>query len=172
MLIEQKVKLSKSAAMKSVLVGVKEGHFVRFYNESLFLWQQWVRQQGGLPPLKVSVKPVLKLNNDVVYAGGLPISVLLKRGVRPNRNGVVNMGCVPIVVEMDEYDGWCKKHAFAAVNKTKNVQKNDDNDVFFPLYIPRLLLQALHAAALTDTCSPDDKALLKKLALYAGIHPF
>ena len=103
MLIEQKVKLSKSAAMKSVLVGVKEGHFVRFYNERLFLWQQWVKQQGGLPPLKVSVKPVLKLNNDVVYAGGLPISVLLKRGVRPNRNGVVNMGCVPIVATLRNF---------------------------------------------------------------------
>ncbi|EAR57596.1 hypothetical protein SKA34_08418 [Photobacterium sp. SKA34] len=52
MLIEQKVKLSKSAAMKSVLVGVKEAHFVRFYNESLFLWQQWVRQQGGVAAVK------------------------------------------------------------------------------------------------------------------------
>ncbi|ABU72633.1 hypothetical protein [Vibrio campbellii] len=37
--IEDKLELVKDS---QVIVGIKEGMFVRFYEQSLFGWQQWV----------------------------------------------------------------------------------------------------------------------------------
>ncbi len=40
--IEEKLELVKNS---KVIVGIKEGMFVRFYEQSLFGWQQWVSTQ-------------------------------------------------------------------------------------------------------------------------------
>lgn len=63
------------------IVGIKEGMFVRFYEQSLFGWLQWVSKQDQLPTLKVLNKKVKKLNGrDVLYAG-LPIESLKQAGI-------------------------------------------------------------------------------------------
>ena len=61
--IEDKLELVKDS---QVIVGIKEGMFVRFYEQSLFGWQQWASTQPHLPTLKVLVKKVKKLDNQEI----------------------------------------------------------------------------------------------------------
>jgi len=51
-----------------VIVGIKERMFVRFYEQSLFGWQQWVSTPPHLPTLKVLVKKVKKLDNQEIVS--------------------------------------------------------------------------------------------------------
>lgn len=65
--IETKLALVESSQR---IVGIKEGMFVRFYEQSLFGWQQWASKQDQLPTLKVLRKKVKKLNvREVLYGG-------------------------------------------------------------------------------------------------------
>ncbi len=75
--IETKLALVESSQR---IVGIKEGMFVRFYEQSLFGWQQWVSKQDQLPTLKVLRKKVKKLNGREVLYGGLPIGSRLQHG--------------------------------------------------------------------------------------------
>ncbi|HIF5960629.1 TPA: hypothetical protein ACX3FR_004171 [Vibrio parahaemolyticus] len=55
------------------LIGFKEGVFIRFYNESLFTWNQWAIANG-----RTELKVLCRRNrekNTVTYYGGLPINV-------------------------------------------------------------------------------------------------
>ena len=52
--IEDKVRLSKEAVLSNKFIGIKEGMFVRFYNESLFVWQQWAVLNGFVAILKIT----------------------------------------------------------------------------------------------------------------------
>ena len=76
--IEEKLKLVKDS---KVIVGIKEGMFVRFYEQSLFGWQQWVSTQPQLPTLKVLIKKVKKLDDQEIVYGGLPIESLTRSGI-------------------------------------------------------------------------------------------
>ena len=57
MKIEDKLALSKSVKEGKV-IGIHEGLFIRFYNESLHAWQQWVKAYPELPMLKVNTKSI------------------------------------------------------------------------------------------------------------------
>lgn len=67
--IENKLKLTNN---NQQIIGFKEGMFIRFYDQSLYLWQQWVNGRAGLPQLKVLRKSVKKLSGREVLYGGLP----------------------------------------------------------------------------------------------------
>ncbi|MEZ8950137.1 MULTISPECIES: hypothetical protein [unclassified Vibrio] len=79
--IETKLKLSQQ---QGKIIGIHEGMFVRFYDQALFAWQQWVVTPPSLPVLKVSAKVVKKLGSQCVLSGGLPVSSLAKVGVFPD----------------------------------------------------------------------------------------
>ncbi|QPL52910.1 hypothetical protein [Vibrio navarrensis] len=42
--IQQKRELART---QDAIIGVKEGMFVRFYNESLYGWNQWVQAESS-----------------------------------------------------------------------------------------------------------------------------
>ncbi|MDP2491563.1 hypothetical protein Q8W38_19615 [Vibrio splendidus] len=65
--IEPKLKLSQQ---QGKIIGIHEGMFVRFYDQALFAWQQWVVTHPSLPVLKVSAKVVKKLGHNVFYRAG------------------------------------------------------------------------------------------------------
>ncbi|WP_417884290.1 hypothetical protein [Vibrio rumoiensis] len=72
--IETKLALVES---RQRIVGIKKGMFVRFYEQSLFGWQQWVSKQDQLPTLKVLRKKVKKLGSAAKFCKS--ISVLIFR---------------------------------------------------------------------------------------------
>ena len=109
--IEDKLELVKNS---QVIVGIKEGMFVRFYEQSLFGWQQWVSTQPQLPTLKVLVKKVKKLDDHEIVYGGLPIESLTRHGI--------DVGNENTILLKDEIDlsGWDKWRA-EQTNKVANM---------------------------------------------------
>lgn len=109
--IEDKLELVKNS---QVIVGIKEGMFVRFYEQSLFGWQQWVSTQPQLPTLKVLVKKVKKLDDQEIVYGGLPIESLTRHGI--------DVGNENTILLKDEIDlsGWDKWRA-EQTNKVANM---------------------------------------------------
>ena len=98
--IEDKLELVKDS---QVIVGIKEGMFVRFYEQSLFGWQQWVSTQPHLPTLKVLVKKVKKLDNQEIVYGGLPIESLTRNGIDVgNENTILLKG----EIDLSGWDKW------------------------------------------------------------------
>lgn len=109
--IEDKLELVKNS---QVIVGIKEGMFVRFYEQSLFGWQQWVSTQPQLPTLKVLVKKEKKLDDQEIVYGGLPIESLTRHGI--------DVGNENTILLKDEIDlsGWDKWRA-EQTNKVANM---------------------------------------------------
>ncbi len=57
--IETKLALVESSQR---IVGIKEGMFVRFYEQSLFGWQQWVSKQDQLLVIQSQVHLLAVIN--------------------------------------------------------------------------------------------------------------
>ncbi|WP_234352396.1 hypothetical protein [Vibrio harveyi] len=95
--IENKLALVESSQR---IVGIKEGMFVRFYEQSLFGWQQWVSKQDQLPTLKVLRKKVKKLNGREVLYGGLPIESLKQAGIDIGTEAVIEL---EIIIDFSEW---------------------------------------------------------------------
>ena len=98
--IETKLALIESSQR---IVGIKEGMFVRFYEQSLFGWQQWVSKQDQLPTLKVLRKKVKKLNGREVLYGGLPIESLKQAGIDIGTEAVIEL---EIIIDFSEWESW------------------------------------------------------------------
>ncbi len=98
--IETKLALVESSQR---IVGIKEGMFVRFYEQSLFGWQQWVSKQDQLPTLKVLRKKVKKLNGREVLYGGLPIESLKQAGIDIGTEAVIEL---EIIIDFSEWESW------------------------------------------------------------------
>ncbi|MDE1315324.1 hypothetical protein MEG05_14695 [Vibrio aestuarianus] len=98
--IETKLALVES---NQHIVGIKEGMFVRFYEQSLFGWQQWVSKQDQLPTLKVLRKKVKKLNGREVLYGGLPIESLKQAGIDIGTEVVIEL---EIIIDFSEWESW------------------------------------------------------------------
>ena len=98
--IETKLALVESSQR---IVGIKEGMFVRFYEQSLFGWQQWVSKQDQLPTLKVLRKKVKKLNGREVLYGGLPIESLKQAGIDIGTEAVIEL---EIIIDFSEWEYW------------------------------------------------------------------
>ena len=77
--------------------------FVRFYEQSLFGWQQWVSKQDQLPTLKVLRKKVKKLNGREVLYGGLPIESLKQAGIDIGTEAVIEL---EIIIDFSEWESW------------------------------------------------------------------
>ncbi len=98
--IETKLALVESSQR---IVGIKEGMFVRFYEQSLFGWQQWVSKQDQLPTLKVLRKKVKKLNGREVLYGGLPIESLKQAGIDIGTEAIIEL---EIIIDFSEWESW------------------------------------------------------------------
>lgn len=98
--IETKLALVESSQR---IVGIKEGMFVRFYEQSLFGWQQWVSKQDQLPTLKVLRKKVKKLNGREVLYGWLPIESLKQTGIDIGTEAVIEL---EIIIDFSEWESW------------------------------------------------------------------
>ena len=86
--IEEKLALVQNSLH---IVGIKEGMFVRFYEQSLFGWQQWAEDNPSLPTLKVLRKVIKKLGGREVVYGGVPLDTLTKQGVEVGLDGIVRL---------------------------------------------------------------------------------
>lgn len=97
-------KLSLVEASQGV-IGIKEGMFVRFYEQSLYGWQQWVltRGDGQLPVLKVLRKKIKKLDGREVLYGGLPIESLRQAGIDVGNDIIVSLS---VNVDLSGWDNW------------------------------------------------------------------
>ncbi|MEZ8784999.1 hypothetical protein AB4242_04225 [Vibrio splendidus] len=81
--------------------------FVRFYDQALYAWQQWVVTHPSLPVLKVSAKVVKKIGSQCVLSGGLPASSLAKVGVFPDEKGVIS---IDFCADMSNWEEWYLLH--------------------------------------------------------------
>lgn len=104
--IENKLKLTNN---NQQIIGFKEGMFIRFYDQSLYLWQQWVNGRAGLPQLKVLRKSVKKLSGREVLYGGLPEETLSRQGIKVDQEGVVRISFEG-VLDLSEWEQWREKH--------------------------------------------------------------
>ena len=98
--IETKLALVESSQR---IVGIKEGMFVRFYEQSLFGWQQRVSKQDQLPTLKVLRTKVKKLNGREVLYGGLPIESLKQAGIDIDTEAVIEL---EIINDFYKWEPW------------------------------------------------------------------
>ena len=156
--IEDKVRLSKEAVLSNKFIGIKEGMFVRFYNESLFVWQQWAVLNQALPSLKIIAKTIKKMNNQWIFYGGLPVSILENEGVCLNKDGIVS---IDFDIDMRGYLQWCEKRkpSLIAINKKMDV------DFTEPYYI-RVFLPVDVASKIKDITidlTTEEGLLLEKI---------
>jgi len=98
--IETKLALVESSQR---IVGIKEGMFVRFYEQSLFGWQQWASKHDQLPTLKVLKKKVKKLKGREVLFGGLPTESLKQAGIDIGTDAVIEL---EIIIDFSEWESW------------------------------------------------------------------
>ncbi|TVO39913.1 hypothetical protein [Vibrio algivorus] len=117
--IEEKLELVKNS---KVIVGIKEGVFVRFYEQSLFGWQQWVLTQPQLPTLKVLIKKVKKLDNQEIVYGGLPIESLIRSGIDVGNENTI---LLKDEIDFSNWDNW------------RAEQKNEMNNIDSPPLLER-----------------------------------
>ena len=80
---------ARFARTPGYIVGIKEGTFVWFYNESLYAWQQWVRQYPALPALRVSACKVKLLKDKWMFTGVIPYLALEDSGLEFDEKGRV-----------------------------------------------------------------------------------
>ena len=87
------------------ILGFREGVFVRFYNQALYLWNQQSRQTG-YAPLKVSARAYKVLSNKIVLSGGLPEDSLLARYPEAQKKG--EMYAIPHQLSTQQYSPWLR----------------------------------------------------------------
>lgn len=135
MKIEEKLALSRSVKEGKV-IGIQEGLFIRFYNESLYAWQQWVKAYPELPMLKVNIKSIKKLDGQIIVYGGLPLSVLEKRAIELGEDGIV---VIQYEADMSGWQEWYESQT-KVEDKQVLVDNQDDSQCFIRLYLPKSLI--------------------------------
>ena len=117
--IEDKLELVKDS---QVIVGIKEGMFVRFYEQSLLEWQPWVSTQPHLPTLKVLVKKVKQLDNQEI----VPIESLTRNGIDVgNENTILLKG----EIDLSGWDKWRAEQTSKVANMDIVSPLDDNVDV-------------------------------------------
>ncbi|CDT82761.1 hypothetical protein ACED66_23865 [Vibrio splendidus] len=85
------------------ILGYREGVFVRFYNQALYLWNQQSRQTG-YAPLKVNARAYKVLGHKIVLSGGLPEESLLMRC--PEAQQQDGVYTIPHQLSTQQYAPW------------------------------------------------------------------
>ncbi|EGQ8541888.1 hypothetical protein JFQ74_003417 [Vibrio parahaemolyticus] len=123
------------------IVGIKEGMFVRFYEQSLFGWQQWVSKQDQLPTLKVLRKKVKKLNGREVLYGGLPIESLKQAGIDIGTEAVIEL---EIIIDFSEWEYWRQEQRAQMDDIEEKLPCNPcDDDLLNRRYVRLFLPEAI-----------------------------
>ncbi|KPA53779.1 hypothetical protein VT25_05340 [Photobacterium leiognathi subsp. mandapamensis] len=123
------------------IVGIKEGMFVRFYEQSLFGWQQWVSKQDQLPTLKVLRKKVKKLNGREVLYGGLPIESLKQAGIDIGTEVVIEL---EIIIDFSEWESWRQEQRAQMDDIEEKLPCNPcDDDLLNRRYVRLFLPEAI-----------------------------
>jgi len=123
------------------IVGIKEGMFVRFYEQSLFGWQQWVSKQDQLPTLKVLRKKVKKLNGREVLYGGLPIESLKQAGIDIGTEAVIEL---EIIIDFSEWESWRQEQRAQMDDIEEKLPCNPcDDDLLNRRYVRLFLPEAI-----------------------------
>lgn len=136
--IENKLALVESSQR---IVGIKEGMFVRFYEQSLFGWQQWVSKQDQLPTLKVLRKKVKKLNGREVLYGGLPIESLKQAGIDIGTEAVIEL---EIIIDFSEWEYWRQEQRAQMDDVEEKLPCNPcDDDLLNRRYVRLFLPEAI-----------------------------
>lgn len=136
--IETKLALVESSQR---IVGIKEGMFVRFYEQSLFGWQQWVSKQDQLPTLKVLRKKVKKLNGREVLYGGLPIESLKQAWIDIGTKAVIEL---EIIIDFSEWESWRQEQRAQMDNiEDKSSCAPCDDDLLNRRYVRLFLPEAI-----------------------------
>ncbi|CAH7128381.1 MULTISPECIES: hypothetical protein [Gammaproteobacteria] len=136
--IENKLALVESSQR---IVGIKEGMFVRFYEQSLFGWQQWVSKQDQLPTLKVLRKKVKKLNGREVLYGGLPIESLKQAGIDIGTEAVIEL---EIIIDFSEWESWRQEQRAQMDDIEEKLPCNPcDDDLLNRRYVRLFLPEAI-----------------------------
>ncbi|EOW9163559.1 hypothetical protein VH1709_contig000100-0005 [Vibrio harveyi] len=136
--IENKLALVESSQR---IVGIKEGMFVRFYEQSLFGWQQWVSKQDQLPTLKVLRKKVKKLNGREVLYGGLPIESLKQAGIDIGTEAVIEL---EIIIDFSEWEYWRQEQRAQMDDIEEKLPCNPcDDDLLNRRYVRLFLPEAI-----------------------------
>ncbi len=136
--IETKLALVESSQR---IVGIKEGMFVRFYEQSLFGWQQWVSKQDQLPTLKVLRKKVKKLNGREVLYGGLPIESLKQAGIDIGTEVVIEL---EIIIDFSEWESWRQEQRAQMDDIEEKLPCNPcDDDLLNRRYVRLFLPEAI-----------------------------
>ena len=136
--IETKLALVESSQR---IVGIKEGMFVRFYEQSLFGWQQWVSKQDQLPTLKVLRKKVKKLNGREVLYGGLPIESLKQAGIDIGTEAVIEL---EIIIDFSEWESWRQEQRAQMDDIEEKLPCNPcDDDLLNRRYVRLFLPEAI-----------------------------
>ncbi len=134
--IENKLSLVESSQR---IVGIKEGMFVRFYEQSLFGWQQWVSKQDQLPTLKVLRKKVKKLNGREVLYGGLPIESLKQAGIDIGTEAVIEL---EIIIDFSEWESWRQEQRAQMDDTEEKTSCNEEllNRRYVRLFLPEAIV--------------------------------
>ncbi|EPX2050815.1 hypothetical protein NB559_05305 [Vibrio parahaemolyticus] len=136
--IETKLALVESSQR---IVGIKEEMFVRFYEQSLFGWQQWVSKQDQLPTLKVLRKKVKKLNGREVLYGGLPIESLKQAGIDIGTEAVIEL---EIIIDFSEWESWRQEQRAQMDDIEEKLPCNPcDDDLLNRRYVRLFLPEAI-----------------------------
>lgn len=87
------------SARPGLCTGFLEGQFVRFYQQSLFTWNN-----HATAPLRVTGQQVKKMNNAWVLSGGLPLEAF--RHYYPEAEMVEGMVTLSLDCDDTEYASW------------------------------------------------------------------
>ncbi|MCS6137007.1 hypothetical protein G3496_19040 [Shewanella baltica] len=141
------------------IVGIKEGMFVRFYEQSLFGWQQWVSKQDQLPTLKVLRKKVKKLNGREVLYGGLPIESLKQAGIDIGTEAVIEL---EIIIDFSEWESWRQEQRAQMDDIEEKSPCNPcDDDLLNRRYVRLFLPEAIvNKVMMTEASSSSSDWLL------------
>ena len=136
--IETKLALVESSQR---IVGIKEGMFVRFDEQSLFGWQQLASKQDQLPTLKVLRKKVKKLNGREVLYGGLPIESLKQAGIDIGTEAVIEL---EIIIDFSEWEYWRQEQRAQMDDIEEKLPCNPcDDDLLNRRYVRLFLPEAI-----------------------------
>ncbi|MFA0080253.1 hypothetical protein AB4427_19310 [Vibrio artabrorum] len=154
--IETKLALVESSQR---IVGIKEGMFVRFYEQSLFGWQQWVSKQDQLPTLKVLRKKVKKLNGREVLYGGLPIESLKQAGIDIGTEAVIEL---EIIIDFSKWESWRQEQRAQMDDIEEKSPCNPcDDDLLNRRYVRLFLPEAIvNKVMMTEASSSSSDWLL------------
>ena len=134
--IENKLSLVESSQR---IVGIKEGMFVRFYEQSLFGWQQWASKQDQLPTLKVLKKKVKKLNGREVLYGGLPIESLKQAGIDVGTEAVI---ALETIIDFSGWESWRQEQCAQMDDTEEKTSCNEEllNRRYVRLFLPEAIV--------------------------------